>query len=89
MVENRTADIIQETRKIQIKKKDHNFDVQNQNANIYRQRQQLPVQTHMQPQTHADLEIQLKASRDVRWHFCGFKLLNYLAKTQLFLSKYN
>lgn len=63
MVENRTADIIQETRKIQIKKKDRNFDVQNQNSNIYGSRQQLPVQT--QPQTHADLEIQLKASRDV------------------------
>ncbi|KAL8146791.1 hypothetical protein AgCh_004508 [Apium graveolens] len=65
MVENRTADIIQETRKIQIKKKDRNFDVQNQNSNVYSPRQQLPVQTHMQPQTHAELEIQLKASRDV------------------------
>lgn len=65
MVENRTADIIQETRKIQIKKKDRNFDVQNQNSNIYGPRKPLPVQTHTQPQTHAELEIQLKASRDV------------------------
>lgn len=65
MVENRTADIIQETRKIQIKKKDRNFDVQNQNSNIYGPRQPLHVQTHTQPHTHADLEIQLKASRDV------------------------
>lgn len=78
MVENRTADIIQETRKIQIKKKDRNFDVQNQNSNIYGQRQQLSVQTHTQPQTPADLEIQLKASRDVRWHFCGFKIYETL-----------
>lgn len=80
MVENRTADIIQETRKIQIKKKDRNFNVQNQNSNIYGPRQPLPVQTHMQPQTHAELEIQLKASRDVRWPFCGFKLWNCLAR---------
>ena len=52
MVENRTADIIQETRK-HIKKKPPSSATQNPAQNS-----QSPVQT--------DLELQLKASRDVR-----------------------
>ncbi|KAF3454776.1 hypothetical protein FNV43_RR05224 [Rhamnella rubrinervis] len=55
IVENRTADIIQETRK-HIRKKPGSSDTQN-NA------QKWQPQMHNQPQT--DLELQLKASRDV------------------------
>lgn len=55
-MENRTADIIQETRK-HIRKKPGNSDSQNQ------------VQT-TQSQMQTDLELQLKASRDVRWQLC-------------------
>lgn len=57
-MENRTADIIQETRK-HIKKKPGSSATQN-NA-------QKP-QMHNQMET--DLELQLKASRDVRWQLC-------------------
>ncbi|KAL2488452.1 uncharacterized protein Fot_41744 [Forsythia ovata] len=60
-VENRTADIIQETRKIQIRKKKNSSVSQNQTSNIDSLRQQPMMQTH----THTDLETQLKASRDV------------------------
>ncbi|KAF5954543.1 hypothetical protein HYC85_007399 [Camellia sinensis] len=65
IVENRTADIIQETRKLQIRKKGSNSEKQNQMPNVGSTRQQPLMQTHMQPQMHTDLEIQLKASRDV------------------------
>ncbi|XP_057512121.1 uncharacterized protein LOC130794268 [Actinidia eriantha] len=61
IVENRTADIIQETRKLQIRKERSNSEKQNQTSNVGGTRQQPPMQTHMQ----TDLEIQLKASRDV------------------------
>ncbi|XP_060216623.1 uncharacterized protein LOC132644086 isoform X1 [Lycium barbarum] len=64
VVENRTADIIQETRKLQIRKKDSSSVPQN-NASISGTRQQPPMRAHMQPQTQTDLETQLKASRDV------------------------
>ncbi|XP_051134552.1 uncharacterized protein LOC127253821 [Andrographis paniculata] len=64
-VENRTADIIQETRKIQIRKKSGNSGSQNQASNLGSLRQQHLMQTHVQPQMHTDLDTQLKASRDV------------------------
>ncbi|KAL3653187.1 hypothetical protein CASFOL_002868 [Castilleja foliolosa] len=64
-VENRTADIIQETRKIQIRKKNDSSRSQNQFSNPDGLRQQPVAQTHAQPQTHTNLETQLKASRDV------------------------
>jgi hypothetical protein len=69
VVENRTADIIQETRKLQIRKKGSNAGSQNQTD--FNSPQQQPIlRTHGQPQMQADLEIQLKASRDVRWQLC-------------------
>ncbi|KAI3450203.1 hypothetical protein Pfo_006868 [Paulownia fortunei] len=64
-VENRTADIIQETRKIQIRKKSGSSRSHNQDSNLDSLRQQPMAQTHLQPQTHTSLETQLKASRDV------------------------
>ncbi|KAK6163893.1 hypothetical protein DH2020_000757 [Rehmannia glutinosa] len=64
-VENRTADIIQETRKIQIRKKNSIPRSQDQFSNLGSLRQQPMPQTHVQPQTHTTLETQLKASRDV------------------------
>ncbi|XP_052205167.1 uncharacterized protein LOC127809991 [Diospyros lotus] len=60
IVENRTADIIQETWKLQIRKQGSSSERQKQMLNIG-VRQRPPMQTQM----HADLEIQLKASRDV------------------------
>ncbi|KAA8543623.1 hypothetical protein F0562_021631 [Nyssa sinensis] len=63
IVENRTADIIQETRKLQIRKK--RTEAQNQPSNVSTTRQQPLMQTHLQPQMQTDVEIQLKASRDV------------------------
>lgn len=64
VVENRTADIIQETKKLQIRKKDSSSIPQN-NASMSGTHQQPLLRAHMQPQTQADLETQLKASRDV------------------------
>ncbi|KAK4370280.1 hypothetical protein RND71_009755 [Anisodus tanguticus] len=64
VVENRTADIIQETKKLQIRKKDSSSVPQN-NSSISGTRQQPLVRAYMQPQTQTDLETQLKASRDV------------------------
>lgn len=64
VVENRTADIIQETKKLQIRIKDSSSVPQN-NASMSDARQQPLLRPHMQPQTQTDLETQLKASRDV------------------------
>lgn len=62
-MENRTAGIIQETRK-HIRKKPSGSVPQNQAAKQPQMQQQvrLPMQ--------GDQEIQLKASRDVRWQLC-------------------
>lgn len=79
IVENRTADIIQETRKLQIRKKGSTPEAQTSalSGAGTRQppqssafsaggtRQQTQMQTNIQPQTQTDVEIQLKASRDV------------------------
>ncbi|KAL0458960.1 UNVERIFIED_CONTAM: hypothetical protein Slati_0523200, partial [Sesamum latifolium] len=64
-VENRTAGIIQETRKIQIRKKSGTSRSPNEASNLSSLRQPPKAQTNVQPQMHADLETQLKASRDV------------------------
>ncbi|KAL3850514.1 hypothetical protein ACJIZ3_012396 [Penstemon smallii] len=64
-VENRTADLIQETRKIQIRRKGGGSVSENQASNLYSWRQQPMTQSRVQPQTHTDSEMQLKASRDV------------------------
>ncbi|CAL1381361.1 unnamed protein product [Linum trigynum] len=63
-VENRTADIIQETRK-HIRKKPAGTTMHNQTNSQSTVRQQPPVQSPVQPQMQGDLELQLKASRDV------------------------
>ncbi|KAM7521962.1 hypothetical protein LguiA_011864 [Lonicera macranthoides] len=65
IVENRTADIIQETRRLQLRKKGGLSEAQNQSSSNYNVRQHPQMQTRMQPQMETDLEIQLKASRDV------------------------
>lgn len=69
VVENRTADIIQETRKLHIRKKSSNMGSQNQ-TDFSTAQQQPTTRTHGKPQMQADLDIQLKASRDVRWQLC-------------------
>ena len=69
IVENRTADIIQETRKLHIRKKGSGSEPKNQATNIYT-RKQPAMQTQVEPQLQDDQEIQLKASRDVRWQMC-------------------
>lgn len=64
-MESRTADIIQGTRK-HIKKKPSGYEVQNEASKIYTTSQRPQVQ----PQMQTDQELQLKASRDVRWQLC-------------------
>ncbi|XP_042045303.1 uncharacterized protein LOC121791411 [Salvia splendens] len=64
-VENRTAGLIQETRKIQIRKKNNSSGSQNQVSNFDSLRRQPLQQSHVQPENHSTVEIQLKASRDV------------------------
>lgn len=66
MVENKTADIIQETRKLQVKRRGNNFETPNQAPNVNNQWQQ-PTE----PQIQTNPETQLKASRDVRWQLCN------------------
>ena len=67
-VENRTSDIIQETRK-HIRKKPGNAVGQNQETNRSSTLQQSQLRTQMSPM-QTDQELQLKASRDVRWQLC-------------------
>ncbi|KAL0926891.1 hypothetical protein M5K25_003144 [Dendrobium thyrsiflorum] len=57
IVENKTADIIQETRKLQIRRKGASQTGQNQDKN--------KTSLNSFPQIQADYETQLKASRDV------------------------
>ncbi|XP_059642717.1 uncharacterized protein LOC132284615 isoform X2 [Cornus florida] len=64
IVENRTADIIQETRKLQIRRKGSIFEEQNQVPGVHNQWHQPSVQPR-QPQMQTNQETQLKASRDV------------------------
>ncbi|KAK2440532.1 hypothetical protein P8452_19609 [Trifolium repens] len=63
IVENRTSDIIQETRK-HIRKKPGNFVGQNQETNNSTTLQDPQLRNQMSP-VQADQELQLKASRDV------------------------
>ncbi|KAI8574131.1 hypothetical protein RHMOL_Rhmol01G0330600 [Rhododendron molle] len=67
IVENRTADIIQETRKLQIRKKGGSSEKQKPMSNVgsTRQVQQPLMRAEVLQQMDTDLEIQLKASRDV------------------------
>ena len=59
-MENKTADIIQETRKLQIRRKGPETFNQSPGADS-------SWMQHAQPLNH---ENQLKASRDVRWQLC-------------------
>ncbi|KAJ6349098.1 hypothetical protein OIU77_006650 [Salix suchowensis] len=75
-VENRTADIIQETRK-HIQKKPNGAAAQNQSNYRNSMWQQPQMQTNrQQPQKETDQELQLKASRDVRWRLCYWIIYN-------------
>ncbi|XP_071910540.1 uncharacterized protein [Coffea arabica] len=60
IVESKTADIIQETRKLQIRRKGTNFDEGNQVPDVHN-----AVQQSAQPHMQTSQEDQLKASRDV------------------------
>ncbi|KZV46030.1 hypothetical protein F511_11346 [Dorcoceras hygrometricum] len=64
-VENRTADIIQETRRIRLRKTNESSTSQSQGLSVGIVRQQPMMPARTQPQTNMDLETQLKASRDV------------------------
>jgi len=75
-VENRTADIIQETRK-HIQKKPNGAAARNQATYRSSMWQQPQMETsRQQPQKETDQELQLKASRDVRWQLCYWFLYN-------------
>uniref|UniRef100_A0A5B7A2Q4 Uncharacterized protein n=1 Tax=Davidia involucrata TaxID=16924 RepID=A0A5B7A2Q4_DAVIN len=64
IVENKTADIIQETRKLQIRRKGSNSEEQNQVAGVDSSSQQ-PLIQYTQLQMQTNQEKKLKASRDV------------------------
>ncbi|KAL9994798.1 hypothetical protein Hdeb2414_s0871g00956121 [Helianthus debilis subsp. tardiflorus] len=72
IVENRTADIIQETRKLHIKKKSglNVPETQSTSSSVQINKQLQQMRTQTQPQTQTDIEIQLKASRDVSFQIC-------------------
>lgn len=70
IVENRTADIIQETRKLNIKKKSSIPESQSASSNGGSGKQLQQMHTQTQRYTQTDIEIQLKASRDVRCQPC-------------------
>ena len=72
IVENKTADIIQETRKLQIRRRGGTSEEQNQVVVGMYNPWKPPSMQSTQPQMmQTTQENQLKASRDVRWH-CGF-----------------
>ncbi|KAF2306586.1 hypothetical protein GH714_019598 [Hevea brasiliensis] len=64
IVENKTADILQETRKLQIRRKGSSLVEQNQASGANSSWQQ-PMMQPNQPQNQMNHENQLKASRDV------------------------
>lgn len=61
-MENKTANIIHETRKLNIRRKGNAATMQGQAAEKLGQ--------EYIPQIQTDYETQLKASRDVRWLMC-------------------
>ncbi|RAL42296.1 hypothetical protein DM860_012079 [Cuscuta australis] len=66
VVRNRTADILQETRKLQIRRKGSTgTSLQNEASNVIGTRKKPVMWNHMQNQPQTDLDTQLKASRDV------------------------
>ncbi|XP_052172724.1 uncharacterized protein LOC127788470 isoform X2 [Diospyros lotus] len=65
IVENKTQDIIHETRKLQIRRKGSSTEEQNQVSGVYNPWPQPSTQS-TQPQMQTNKETQLKASRDIR-----------------------
>ncbi|KAL8225076.1 hypothetical protein R6Q57_017633 [Mikania cordata] len=66
IVENRTAGVIQETRKQHIKKKSGIPETQSASSNVEMNKHLQQMHTQYQSRTQTDIEIQLKASRDIR-----------------------
>lgn len=64
IMENKTQDIIQETRRLQLRRKGSGFEEQNHTSGSNNPWQQPSVQS-TQPQLQTNQETQLKASRDV------------------------
>lgn len=79
---SRTADIIQETRKLQNRRREMNLGETNQDSGTW---QQNTAQVHMQ----ASQEDQLKASRDVRWQLCnGVFLVHVMEDAKFYLQSH-
>lgn len=72
---NRTADFIQETRKIQLRRRGGSSDTVDQPTVLQNTSWQRPVPQPVETNALAKQEIQLKASRDVRWPICNRVLL--------------
>lgn len=66
MVENKTADIIQETRKLQTRRKGTNLEERVYASGLHNPWREPPM-ISSQPQILTNQETQLKASRDVRF----------------------
>ncbi|KAF4392174.1 hypothetical protein G4B88_026163 [Cannabis sativa] len=89
IVENKTADIIQETRKLQMKRQGSNSESQYQSLYANNSSGQQP-QHHMQmqptqPHTQTNHETQLKASRDFHHSYFSFLLLKHDTKVEMHL----
>lgn len=67
-MENRTADIIQDTknRRLNVRKKDAP-DLKQQPIDVKYAKEPSKLQNQTSLGAHTDMEIQLQASRDVRW----------------------
>lgn len=78
IVDKKTHGIIQETRKLQNRRKGVNDD-QNQNQNQNWNRNQVPgmESTQQQQQQPSNQDFQIKASRDVRWRLQQLQRQNY------------
>ena len=74
IVESKTADIIQETRKLQNKRRGNNYEEPNRASNVNNSWQQ-SLNQPTQPQLQTNHETQIKASRDVRCQPCNFAWL--------------
>lgn len=74
IVDKKKQDIIQETRKLQNRRKGSNDIEQNQYSDVHTQLQESRTQLK---QKQADQETQLKASRDVRWQLQQLLRPNY------------
>lgn len=82
IVGSRTADIIQETKKLQSRRREINSGEPNQDSGTW---QQNTAQVHMQ----ASQEDQLKASRDVRWQLCnGVFLVHVVEDAKFYLQSH-